>query len=81
MRVLHFYDIENKLSLGNAQRKCTLWSELLNKCGMWISLHVPETPDTKDMMGAGRVRAHEARSIFINAARGTVVTLKHSVTP
>lgn len=48
MRV-YFYDIENKLSLGNATQVFSM-SELLNKCDV-ISLHVPETPETQDMMG------------------------------
>ncbi len=48
MRV-YFYDIENKLSLGNATQVHTM-SELLNKCDV-ITLHVPETDGTKNMMG------------------------------
>lgn len=42
---VYFYDIESKLSLGNATQVHTL-SELLNKCDV-ISLHVPETAGTK----------------------------------
>ncbi|WP_434358557.1 phosphoglycerate dehydrogenase [Parasalinivibrio latis] len=72
MRV-YYYDIENKLSLGNATQVDTM-SELLNKCDV-ISLHVPETDSTKDMMGAEEFARMKPGSIFINAARGTVVEI------
>ncbi|MGF1693567.1 phosphoglycerate dehydrogenase [Photobacterium kagoshimensis] len=72
MRV-YFYDIENKLSLGNATQVFSM-SELLNKCDV-ISLHVPETPETQDMMGAEEFARMKPGSIFINAARGTVVDI------
>lgn len=45
-----FYDIENKLPLGNAQQVRHL-SDLLNMSDV-VTLHVPETPATKNMMGA-----------------------------
>jgi D-3-phosphoglycerate dehydrogenase len=70
---VYFYDIENKLSLGNATQVHTM-SELLNKCDV-ISLHVPETPDTKNMMGKEEFARMKPGSIFINAARGTVVDI------
>lgn len=72
MRV-YFYDIENKLSLGNATQVHTM-SELLNKCDV-ISLHVPETSETKNMMGKEEFARMKPGSIFINAARGTVVDI------
>ncbi|MBD1555324.1 phosphoglycerate dehydrogenase [Vibrio sp. S9_S30] len=72
MRV-YFYDIENKLSLGNATQVHTL-SELLNKCDV-ITLHVPETDGTKNMMGEAEFARMKPGSIFINAARGTVVDI------
>ncbi|EGQ8066860.1 phosphoglycerate dehydrogenase [Vibrio parahaemolyticus] len=72
MRV-YYYDIENKLSLGNATQIHTM-SELLNKCDV-ISLHVPETPETKNMMGEEEFARMKPGAIFINAARGTVVDI------
>lgn len=72
MRV-YFYDIENKLSLGNATQVHTM-SDLLNKCDV-ISLHVPETEETKNMMGVEEFSRMKPGSIFINAARGTVVDI------
>ncbi|ENM5741126.1 D-3-phosphoglycerate dehydrogenase [Vibrio metoecus] len=70
---VYFYDIESKLSLGNATQVHTL-SDLLNKCDV-ISLHVPETAGTKNMMGAEEFARMKPGSIFINAARGTVVDI------
>ncbi|WP_217516563.1 phosphoglycerate dehydrogenase [Vibrio metschnikovii] len=70
---VYFYDIENKLSLGNATQVHTM-SELLNKCDV-ISLHVPETPETKNMMGVEEFARMKPGAIFINAARGTVVDI------
>ncbi|MCG7499047.1 phosphoglycerate dehydrogenase [Vibrio sp. Of7-15] len=72
MRV-YFYDIENKLSLGNATQVHNM-TDLLNKCDV-ISLHVPETAGTKDMMGAEEFARMKPGAIFINAARGTVVDI------
>ncbi|MCW8330567.1 phosphoglycerate dehydrogenase [Photobacterium sp. SDRW27] len=70
---VYFYDIENKLSLGNATQVRSM-TELLNKCDV-ISLHVPETPETQDMMGADEFARMKPGAIFINAARGTVVEI------
>ncbi|EEY44902.1 D-3-phosphoglycerate dehydrogenase [Vibrio mimicus VM223] len=70
---VYFYDIESKLSLGNATQVHNL-SDLLNKCDV-ISLHVPETAGTKNMMGAEEFARMKPGAIFINAARGTVVDI------
>lgn len=70
---VYFYDIVSKLPLGNAEQVDTL-EELLGMCDV-VSLHVPETPETKDMMGATEFSQMKDGSIFINAARGTVVDI------
>ncbi|HBO39134.1 MAG TPA: phosphoglycerate dehydrogenase [Pasteurellaceae bacterium] len=70
---VYFYDIENKLPLGNAQQVRTL-EELLAGCDV-ISLHVPENPSTKNLMSAERIAQLKQDSILINAARGTVVDI------
>ena len=72
MRV-YFYDIENKLTLGNATQVASM-SELLNKSDV-ITLHVPETDSTQDMMGSEEFARMKPGAIFINAARGTVVDI------
>ena len=72
MRVV-FYDIETKLPLGNARQLSTL-GELLAEADV-VSLHVPETPDTKNMMGAEQIARMKKGSFLINASRGTVVDI------
>lgn len=72
MRV-KFYDIENKLPLGNAQQVPTL-DALLSEADV-VSLHVPENLSTKDMIGERELAAMKPGSILINAARGTVVVI------
>lgn len=66
-----FYDIENKLTLGNAHQVDTL-EELLGKADI-VTLHVPETELTKHMINAQTIAQMKDGVFFINAARGTVV--------
>ncbi|MDI3324672.1 phosphoglycerate dehydrogenase [Pontibacterium granulatum] len=68
-----FYDVVTKLPLGNASQVASM-QELLNMCDV-ISLHVPETASTKDLMGAEEFSQMKEGSIFLNAARGTVVDI------
>ena len=72
MRV-RFFDIETKLPLGNASQAPTM-TTLLKEADV-ISLHVPETPQTKNMMGAAEFEVMKDGVIFINASRGTVVDI------
>ena len=73
MRVI-FFDIEDKLPLGNASQVHSLES-LLASADV-VSLHVPETPQTKDMFGAKEFSQMRQGSFFINASRGTVVEIE-----
>ena len=70
---VYFYDIENKLPLGNAKQLRSL-EELLSSCDV-VSLHVPELPSTKNLMNAARIAQLKQGAILINAARGTVVDI------
>lgn len=70
---VYFYDIENKLPLGNAQQVSTL-EKLLSSCDV-ISLHVPENDSTKNLMNKERIGQLKEGSVLINAARGTVVDI------
>lgn len=72
MRV-YYYDIENKLSLGNATQIHNMY-DLLNKCDV-ISLHVPETASTQNMIGQNEIAQMKHGAILINAARGTIVDI------
>ncbi len=70
---VYFYDIVTKLPLGNASQVDSM-DELLSTCDI-VSLHVPETQSTQDMMGKAEFAKMKEGSIFINAARGTVVDI------
>jgi D-3-phosphoglycerate dehydrogenase len=72
MRV-QFYDIEDKLVLGNSTQVKSL-KQLLNTSDV-ISLHVPETVHTQNMIGAAELAEMKEGAILINAARGTVIDI------
>jgi D-3-phosphoglycerate dehydrogenase len=73
MQVL-YYDIENKLPLGNARAVDSL-EELLEKSDA-ISLHVPATPQTVNLIGREQIARMRPGSYLLNAARGNVVDIK-----
>ena len=68
-----FHDIEAKLSLGNARQLPGLGA-LLAAADV-VSMHVPETPATKLMIGAAELAQMKPGSHLINASRGTVVDI------
>lgn len=72
MRVL-YHDVETKLALGNASPAANL-SDLLERSDI-VSLHVPETPATQNMIGAQELGRMKKGAVFINASRGTVVDI------
>ena len=72
MRV-QFYDIEDKLVLGNSTQVKTL-NQLLKTSDV-VSLHVPETPETQNMIGAKQLEQMKDGAILMNAARGTVIDI------
>ena len=70
---VEYYDIEDKLSLGNATQIHNL-TQLLQRADI-ISLHVPETPQTKNLIGTAELAVMKQGSLLINASRGTVVDI------
>ena len=70
---VEFYDIEDKLTLGNAQQIQNL-TQLLQRADV-VSLHVPETPSTKNLIGMAELEVMKQGAILINASRGTVVDI------
>ena len=72
MRVI-FQDVENKLPLGNAEARVSLQS-LLQEADV-VSLHVPDTAETRNLMSAGLIKTMRKGSYLINASRGTVVDI------
>ena len=72
MRVL-FYDHTPKLPMGNNVAVASL-AELLSRAD-FVSLHVPETPQTKEMVGAKELALMRKGSYLLNASRGSVVVI------
>jgi len=70
---VYLYDVVTKLPLGNAKQMSSL-TELLSLCDV-ISLHVPETPETRNLIGPKELAAMKNSSILINASRGTVIDI------
>lgn len=72
MRVIYF-DTAAKLPHGNAQKMPTL-EALLAEADV-VSLHVPETAETENMIGSRELAHMKPHAVLINNARGTVVDI------
>jgi D-3-phosphoglycerate dehydrogenase len=68
-----FYDTDAKLPLGNAQAVKSL-KDLVSSSDI-ISIHVPETNQTKNLISADVIKQFKQGAILINYARGEVVDL------
>ncbi|MFT3705017.1 MAG: phosphoglycerate dehydrogenase [Agriterribacter sp.] len=73
MKVI-FYDILTRLPLGNAQSRKSL-KEVVSEADI-VTLHVPETAQTKNIISANLLKHFKKGSILINYARGEVVDLE-----
>ncbi len=73
MKVI-YYDIEPKLPMGNAIPSETL-EELLEKADV-VTLHVPATPLTKNMINAETLAIMKRGAILLNLSRGNVVVIE-----
>jgi D-3-phosphoglycerate dehydrogenase len=68
-----FFDVSNRLPLGNARQVPSLNGLLANSDV--VSLHVPQSASTKNLMGANEIAQMREGAILINASRGTVVDI------
>ena len=68
-----FYDIIKKLPLGNAKSLRSLEDVL--EVADFVTLHVPETPKTLNMISKKEIRLMKKGSFLINASRGTVIEI------
>ncbi|MEQ9426437.1 MAG: phosphoglycerate dehydrogenase [Cyclobacteriaceae bacterium] len=71
---VYYYDIEERLGMGNAT-KCDSLKELLNTAEV-ITLHVDGRPENKDIIGAEEFGQMKNGAIFLNLSRGHVVDIK-----
>lgn len=72
MRVSYF-DIADKLSLGNARRAASL-HELLEDVDA-VTVHVDGRPENKGIFGTAEFAAMKPGSLFLNLSRGSVVDI------
>ncbi|KAI8993653.1 hypothetical protein BDB01DRAFT_832438 [Pilobolus umbonatus] len=71
---VYFYDILQIMPLGQAKPVDSL--EQLLGISDFVSLHVPETEDTKNMIGENEIMKHMKKGAFLlNNARGTIVQI------
>lgn len=70
---VRFYDVVKRLKLGNADQVDSL-HELLGQADI-VSLHVPSTPQTANLITADEIAAMKPGAVLINASRGNVVDI------
>ncbi|KAJ9642915.1 D-3-phosphoglycerate dehydrogenase 2 [Coniosporium apollinis] len=68
-----YYDVVNLMALGTAKQVSSL-EDLLSGAD-FVTLHVPESPETKNMIGAKEIEQMKNGSYLINASRGSVVDI------
>src|ERR1700748_911941 len=68
---VYFYDIADKLALGNA-RRCSTLAELLESVET-VTLHVDGRPSNHGFFGEAEFALMRPRSLFLNLSRGFVV--------
>lgn len=71
---VYFYDINDKLPLGNAQ-KCSSMEELLKESHV-VTVHVDGRKSNYNLIGQKEFEKMKDGAIFINASRGFVVNIK-----
>jgi len=69
-----FHDIVDKLPMGNAKRARHL-DDLLQRADV-VTLHVPDTPDTRNMISGLQLERMKKGSFLINSSRGGVVDIE-----
>lgn len=68
-----YYDVQPRLSLGSAKAQGSLIDAVSH--ADVVTLHVPATPRTRNMIDATVLGAFKRGAILINASRGTVVDI------
>jgi len=68
-----YYDVLKKLPLGNCS-ECSSLKELLEQSD-FVTLHVPATPETVNLIGAKEIQSMKKGSYLLNLSRGSVVDL------
>jgi D-3-phosphoglycerate dehydrogenase len=72
MKVI-YYDTGSKLPMGNNTPLASL-TDVLQQAD-FVTLHVPATPQTREMIGAREIASMKQGAYLLNLSRGTVVVL------
>jgi D-3-phosphoglycerate dehydrogenase len=70
---VYYYDIEDKLALGNAKR-CHTLEELLSISDV-VSLHIDDNANNKNFIGEAEFNNMKDGAVFVNLSRGFVVDI------
>lgn len=70
---VYFYDLEEKLVIGNA-RKCESLEELLATVDI-VSLHIDGRPENEGFFGDKEIHQMKEGAVLLNMSRGSVVDL------
>jgi D-3-phosphoglycerate dehydrogenase len=68
-----YYDVVNLMAMGTARQVPTL--DILLQKADFVTCHVPELPETMNMIGAHELETMKSGSYLINASRGSVVDI------
>ncbi|KAH6686140.1 D-3-phosphoglycerate dehydrogenase [Plectosphaerella plurivora] len=68
-----YYDVISLMGIGTARQVPTL--DALLEESDFVTLHVPELPETKNMISTAQINKMKEGSYLINASRGTVVDI------
>ena len=66
-----FYDNASRMVMGNARASRSM-DELLRKSDI-VTLHVPGTPETKNLLNAARLKKMKPGAVLLNLSRGDVM--------
>ncbi|EFQ28160.1 D-isomer specific 2-hydroxyacid dehydrogenase [Colletotrichum graminicola] len=69
-----YYDVVNLMALGTSRQVPTL-DNLLEEAD-FVTLHVPELPETKKMISTAQLEKMKTGAYLINASRGSVVDIQ-----
>ena len=68
-----YYDVVNLMSMGTSKQVPSL--EALLSQADFVTCHVPELPETKNMIGAQQLEQMKQGAYLLNASRGSVVDI------
>jgi D-3-phosphoglycerate dehydrogenase / 2-oxoglutarate reductase len=68
-----YYDVASLMGMGTAKQVPTL-EALLNDAD-FVTCHVPELPETKNLISAPQLEQMKTGSYLINASRGSVIDI------